>query len=241
MDFKLEVPTAMEYFASLVQSDAHFPLLEAATSVAQDRYPELDIQQVLDQVDQWSSRLKKRLPADAGALHKLRLLNKFFFEELGFAGNLNDYYDPDNSCMQAVIRTRRGIPITLAVLWLELAHGLGLQANGVGFPGHFLVKVRLPFPHEGQVVLDPFTGDSLSKEDLLERLAPMHAESGMHIDGDVSEELLAHYLRAATPREIVARMLRNLEEVYTSRQEFEWLALTKKRLEVLLPQINEDV
>ena len=118
MDFKLEVPTALEYFASLVQSDAHFPLLEAATSVAQDRYPELDIQQVLDEVDQWSSRLKKRLPADAGALHKLRLLNKFFFEELGFAGNLNDYYDPDNSCMQAVIRTRRGIPITLAVLWL---------------------------------------------------------------------------------------------------------------------------
>lgn len=240
MDFKLEVPTALEYFASLVQSDAHFPLLEAATSVAQDRYPELDIQQVLDEVDQWSGRLKKRLPADAGALHKLRLLNKFFFEELGFAGNLNNYYDPDNSCMQAVIRTRRGIPITLAVLWLELAQGLGLHANGVGFPGHFLVKVRLPFPHEGQVVLDPFTGDSLSKEDLLERLAPMHAESGMHIDGDVSEELLAHYLRAATPREIVARILRNLEEVYTSRQEFEWLALTKKRLEVLLPQIEVD-
>jgi regulator of sirC expression with transglutaminase-like and TPR domain len=117
---------------------------------------------------------------------------------------------------------------------------LGLHASGVGFPGHFLVKVRLPFPHEGQVVLDPFTGDSLSKEDLLERLAPMHAESGMHIDGDVSEELLAHYLRAATPREIVARMLRNLEEVYTSRQEFEWLALTKKRLEVLLPQLDDE-
>lgn len=240
MDFKLEVPTALEYFASLVQSDAHFPLLEAATSVAQDRYPDLDIQQVLDEVDQWSSRLKKRLPADAGALHKLRLLNKFFFEELGFAGNLNDYYDPDNSCMQAVMRTRRGIPITLAVLWLELAQSLGLHANGVGFPGHFLVKVRLPFPHEGQVLLDPFTGDSLSKEDLLERLAPMHTASGMHIDGDVSEELLAHYLRAATPREIVARMLRNLEEVYTSRQEFERLALTKKRLEVLLPQVDDD-
>ena len=61
MDFKLEVPTALEYFASLVQSDAHFPLLEAATSVAQDRYPELDIQQVLDEVDLWSSRLKKTL------------------------------------------------------------------------------------------------------------------------------------------------------------------------------------
>lgn len=240
MDFKLEVPTALEYFASLVQSDAHFPLLEAATSVAQDRYPDLDMQQVQGEVDQWSERLKKRLPADAGALHKLRLLNKFFFEELGFAGNLNDYYDPDNSCLPVVIRTRRGIPITLAVLWLELAATLGLNASGVGFPGHFLVKVRLPFPHEGQVVLDPFTGDSLSKEDLLERLGPMMAETGLHIEGDVSDELLTHYLRAATPREIVARMLRNLEEVYTSRQEFEWLALTQKRLEVLLPKTHDE-
>lgn len=239
MDFKLEVPTTLEYFASLVQSDAQFPLLEAATSVAQDRYPELDIQYVLDQVDKWSCRLKTRLPADAGALHKLRLLNKFFFEELGFAGNVNNYYDPDNSFIPAVMRSRRGIPITLAVLWLELAQVVGLQANGVGFPGHFLVKVRLPFPHDGQVVIDPFTGDSLSREDLLERLAPMHAESGLNIDGDVSEELLAHYLRAATPREIVARMLRNLEEIYTSRREFERLALTKKRLAVLLPQLPE--
>ena len=197
MDFKLEVPTALEYFASLVQSDAHFPLLEAAASLAQDEYPELDIQDVLDQVDQLAGRLKQRLPADAGALHKLRLLNKFFFEEQGFAGNLNNYYDPDNSYLHVMLRTRRGIPISLAVLWLELALSMGLHAQGVGFPGHFLVKVRLPFPHEGQVVIDPFTGESLSKEELSERLVPLHAESGLLRDGGVSDELLKHYLRAA--------------------------------------------
>ena len=240
MDFKLEAPTALSYFAALVQSDAPFPLLEAATSLAQDEYPELDIQQVLAQVDGLTQRIRQRLPEDAGALHKLRLLNRFFYDELGFAGNLNNYYDPDNSYLPEVLRTRRGIPISLAVLWLELAQAVGLQARGVGFPGHFLVKVRLPFPHEGQVVIDPFTGDSLSKEDLLERLAPMHAESGLHIDGDVSEELLVHYLRAATPREIVARMLRNLEEIYTSRQALDALALTQKRLSVLLPQLADE-
>ena len=107
MDFKLELPTALEYFASLVQSDEQFPLLEATVSLAQDEYPELDIQQVLDQVDQLSSRLKRRLPADAGALQKLRLLNKFFFDELGFSGNLNNYYDPDNSYLHVMLRTRR--------------------------------------------------------------------------------------------------------------------------------------
>lgn len=78
MDFKLEVPTALEYFASLVQSDEQFPLLEAAASLAQDEYPELDIQEVLDHVDQLSSRLKKRLPADAGALQKSVFAEQIF-------------------------------------------------------------------------------------------------------------------------------------------------------------------
>ncbi len=236
MNFKLEVPTALEYFAALVQSDDHFPLLEAAVSLAQDEYAELDIQEVLDQVDLLGGRIKRRLPADAGAMHKLRLLNKFFFDEQGFAGNLNNYYDPDNSYLHVLLRTRRGIPISLGVLWLELAVNLGLHAKGVSFPGHFLVKVRLPFPHDGQVVIDPFSGQSLSKEDLLERLAPLHAESGLLRDGDVSDELLKHYLRSATPREIVARMLRNLEEVYTSHQDTERLNLVQQRLGVLLPQ-----
>ena len=240
MDFKLEVPTALEYFAALVQSDEHFPLLEAAASLGQDEYPELDIQDVLGHVDQLSSRLKQRLPADVGALQKLRLLNKFFFEEQGFSGNLNNYYDPDNSYLHVVLRTRRGIPISLAVLWLEMAQSLGLRAQGVGFPGHFLVKVRLPFPNEGQVVIDPFTGESLSKEELSERLVPLHAESGLLRDGHISDELLKHYLRAATPREIVARMLRNLEEVYTSHQDPERLLLVRQRLMVLLPQVHED-
>lgn len=240
MDFKLEVPTALAYFASLVQSDEHFPLLEAAVSLAQDEYPELDIQEVLGHVDQLSGRLKKRLPADAGALQKLRVLNKFFFDEHGFGGNLNNYYDPDNSYLHVMLRTRRGIPISLAVLWLELAVGLGLKAQGVGFPGHFLVKVRLPYPHEGQVIMDPFTGESLGKEELSERLLPLHAESGLLRDGHVSDELLKHYLRAATPREIIARMLRNLEEVYTSHQDPERLMLVRQRLRVLLPSLHDD-
>lgn len=239
MNFKLDVPTALEYFESLVQSDAHFPLLEAASSLAQDEYPELDIQEVLDQVDQLGGRLKQRLPADAGALQKLRLLNQFFFDELGFGGNLNDYYDPDNSFLHVVLRTRRGIPISLAVLWLELAAGLGLEAQGVGFPGHFLVKVRLPHPHDGMAVIDPFTGRSLGKEDLMERLTPLYNESGLVREGEVSDDLLKQCLRTATPREIVARMLRNLEEVYVSHDDTARLARVRKRLQVLIPEAPE--
>src|SRR6187200_3334871 len=127
MLLNLSAPTPLEYFSSLAQSDEDFPLLEAAASLAQDEYPDLDVQQVLGDVDQLMARIKRRLPADASALQKLRLLNQFFFHDLNFGGNINDYYDPDNSYLNAMLKTRRGIPITLAVLWLELAGGLGLN------------------------------------------------------------------------------------------------------------------
>jgi len=242
MDFnKLEAPTALGYFAALVQSDAHFPLLEAAASLAQDEYPTLDIEEVvLEQVDLLLKRLRQRLPADAAALHKLRLLNQFFFDELGFGGNRNNYYACENSFLSEVLRTRLGIPISLAVLWLELAQGIGLDAKGVGFPGHFLVKVRLPYPHEGHVVIDPFDGQSLSKEELIERITPLHTQSGLLREGQsVSDDLLAHYLRAATPREILARMLRNLEQLYLSEADAERLQQVRQRLAVLLPNADE--
>src|SRR5438128_11673598 len=111
-------PTPLEYFGALVQSDEQFPLLEAACSLAQDEYPDLDVQQVLGDVDQLLARLKRRLPPDAAPLQRLRGLNQFYYRDLGFGGNANDYYDPDNSYLNAVLRTRRGIPISLAVVWL---------------------------------------------------------------------------------------------------------------------------
>lgn len=230
MTLSYSVPTSLEYFASLVQSDDHFPLLEAAASLAQDEYPELDVQQLLGDVDQMLARLKRRLPADAPSLQRLRTLNQFFFMDLGFAGNVNNYYDPENSYLNAVLRTRRGIPISLAVVWMELAQGLGLHARGIGFPGHFMVKVLLP---KGQVVLDPITGQSLSREELAERLEPYKRQSGLVDDYDVP---LGLYLQAATPRDIIARMLRNLKEVHRSQQDWQRLVAVQDRLVVLLPQ-----
>ena len=131
MSLSISAPTALEYFATLVSSDDHFPLLEAAASLAQDDYPDMDVQQVLGDMDQLLARLKRRLPADAAPLQRLRALNQFFFHDLNFGGNVNDYYDPDNSYLNAVLRTRRGIQISLAVLWIELAQGIGLHARGV--------------------------------------------------------------------------------------------------------------
>lgn len=229
MQINFAVPSPLQYFSSLVQSDAHFPLLETAISLAQDEYPDLDVEQVLGDVDQLLARLKRRLPADASELQRLRALNQFFFRDLGFGGNINDYYDPDNSYLNVVLRTRRGIPITLAVLWLELAVGLDLNARGVAFPGHFMVKVNLP---KGQVVIDPFSGQSLSREELVERLEPFRLKSGI---ADEFEVPMGLYLQSAPPREIIGRMLRNLQEIHKTQEDWPRLIAVQDRLIVLQP------
>ena len=232
MSYPYDIPEAspLGYFAALVGDDDALPLFEAATSIAQDEYPDLDVQQVLGDVDQMLARIRRRCAADAGPLQRLRSLNQFFFRDMGFGGNVNNYYDPDNSYLNAVLRTRRGIPISLAVLWLELAHGLGLKARGVNFPGHFMVKVNLP---NGQVVIDPFTGQSLSREDLSERLEPYKRRNGLVDDFDVPVGL---YLQAATPREILARLLRNLKEIHRTQEDWLRLIAVLDRLIILLPE-----
>ena len=230
MQLSFTAPTPLEYFASLVQSDEQFPLLETAASLAQDEYPDLDVQQVLADIDQLLARLKRRLSADAPALQRLRSLNQFFYRDLNFGGNVNDYYDPDDSYLSAVLRTRRGIPISLAVIWLELAQGLGLNAFGVAFPGHFMLKVNLP---KGQVVMDPFTGQSLSREELSERLEPYKHRSGLV--GDF-EAPIGLYLQVAPPRDIIARMLRNLKEIHRTQEDWARLIPVQDRLITLLPE-----
>jgi regulator of sirC expression with transglutaminase-like and TPR domain len=229
MNLSLEVPTPLEYFASLVQSDADFPLLEAAISLAQDDYPDLDVGHVLGEVDQLLARLKRRIPAGAEPLQKIRAVNQFFFRDLKFAGNLNDYYDPDNSYVNRVLQTRRAIPISLAVLWIELAQGLGLAARGVGFPGHFMLKVILP---EGQVVIDPVDGQCLGREQLSERLQSHGLNVALNDDKEVP---LGLYLQVASPRAIIARMLGNLKEIHAAQEDWPRLVAVLNRLIILLP------
>jgi regulator of sirC expression with transglutaminase-like and TPR domain len=231
---QFEPVTPLQYFASLVAEDDGLALTEAAVAVAQDEHPGLDPQSVLSEIDELAERLKRRLPADAMPLQRLRLLNHYFFNELGFAGNVNDYYDPGNSYLHVVLLTRRGIPITLALLYLELAQQVGLHARGVSFPGHFLVKLKLA---QGEVVIDPFSGRSLSKEELDERLLPYRREQGLTGDFEVP---LGLFLQPATAREILARLLRNLKEIHRGAQDWARLLAVQQRLVILLPESVEE-
>jgi regulator of sirC expression with transglutaminase-like and TPR domain len=219
---------SLDYFASLVQQDDTIPLFEAALTIAQDSDPLLDLTAIQAEVDTFAATLQQRLASDASHVQKLRLLNHYFYQELGFAGNVNDYYDPSNSYLHRVIHTRRGIPISLAIVYMELAQQIGLQVKGVSFPGHFLMKLSV---QSGDIILDPFNGASLSREDLEERLEPF-----LEQQNSATERPLALYLETAHPREILVRMLRNLKTLFVEHQLWERVLGVQQRLVVLLPE-----
>ena len=223
---------SLDYFASLVRQDDSIPLFEAALAIAQDADPQLDLAAIQAEVDQLAARLQQRFASDASVLQKLRLLNHYFYQELGFAGNVNNYYDPDNSYLHRVIDTRRGIPISLAVLYMELGQQIGLDVRGISFPGHFLMKLSV---QSGEIVLDPFNGASLSREEIEERLEPYLEEQDY--PGPIS---LAYYLHAAHPREILVRMLRNLKALFAERAQWQRLLGVQQRLAILLPDDLEE-
>lgn len=230
MPWSARAVSPLEYFATLVQGEGALPLLEAAACMAHDDYPGLDVQQVLADVDGLTARLRRRLPSDATAIHRIRLLNHFFFDELHFRGNENDYYDVDNSYPHRVLERRLGIPVSLALIWIELARGVGLQAQGVGFPGHFLIRVQL---NQGQVFIDPFDGESLGREQLHERFEHWRTQHGL---GQNATPTLAQHLQATPERDVLARMLRNLKEIHRLNAQWQRFVAVQDRLLLLQPQ-----
>jgi regulator of sirC expression with transglutaminase-like and TPR domain len=218
---------ALDYFASLVREEEHIPLFEAALSIAQDDDPALDLTACQLDIDKFAARLRRRLPADIAPIPKLKLLNNFFYQELGFAGNLNDYYNPNNSYLHKVLESRRGIPISLAVIYMELAQQIGLEVKGISFPGHFLMKLSVK---NGDIILDPFDGASLSREDIEERLEPFFANGR-----DANDTPLASYLENASAHTILVRMLRNLKALFAEQPHWAQFLNVQQRLVLLLP------
>jgi len=232
--------TPLEYFAALVAnagaSDDHaaLPLTEAAIAIAQDVYPRLDLAAVQSDIDRLAATLRTRLPSDASTVHRLRSLNHYFFKELGFQGNRNDYYDPDNTYLNKVLERRRGIPISLAILYMEIGEQIGLRLRGVSFPGHFLVKLAV---RSGDIFLDPFTGASLSRDELEERLAQYFEARKLEVPAELA---LIPAIQEAAPRDVLVRMLRNLKGIYHDRREFERLLAVQQRLVILRPEVGEE-
>lgn len=202
--------------------DVELDLAEAALLIAETEYPGLNIARyagVLDELGRTATRIIAQPSERPGVERVLR----FLYDEAGFRGNADDYYDPKNSFLNDVLDRRTGIPITLALVITEVCKRAGVEAQGVSFPGHFLV--RSPAPN-GLYVADPFEGKLMTQADLRNLLA---RTTGTPRDPD------ARMLEPATSRQILVRMLNNLRGIYSTRGDKDKEREILERLHLLSP------
>ena len=211
--------------------DDELPLLDTALLIARDEYPDLDAAGYTAQVETYAEALRPQLDRDIDLPARLTAINRYLFEEVGFAGNNVQYDDPRNSYLNQVVDRKLGIPISLAVIQIEVTRRLGMALEGISFPGHFLV--RLPVD-DGILVLDPYNkGRPVSADELRERASP-------HLGGQApDDQQLLQILAPATHRMILVRMLRNLKGLYLEQSDWERVARTADRLLKLSPDTAE--
>lgn len=212
--------------------DAEVPLFEAALVLARDEYPGLRVRHCLEQMQQLEAGLQEALgAAEDDVLARLRALNRFLFDTQGFSGNFLDYYDPRNSYLNDVLDRKLGIPITLSVLYVELGRRIGVELDGVSFPGHFLVRMDV---EGGLIVLDPYhRGKSVGSDELKLRARAMVG----HDEPD--DNALYQMLKPAQNKAVLVRMLHNLKALYAERKELDKALRCADRIVRLDPQPNE--
>lgn len=227
-------PSARERFAQLVSGpEEELDLAEAALLIAQEEHPEIDVAAYLRQLDALAAAVRARLPESPAPTEIIQELNAQLFREEGLSGNESEYYDPRNSFLNEVLDRRRGIPITLSVVYLEVGRRLGLSLVGVGFPGHFLVKYASA---DGDLVLDPFSGGiSLSHEELEQRLRRMYGE------GNPFLSQIPQLLTATSKKEILVRMLRNLKGIYLQQSDFARALAVLDRILLVAPDLAMEI
>jgi regulator of sirC expression with transglutaminase-like and TPR domain len=222
----------LDRFAQLLTRE-QFSLAEACLLLAQDEYPDIDMSRSIGQLDEMAAIVRGRFAPDAFPEQRIAALNHYLFDELRFSGNIDAYYDPRNSYLNEVLERRTGIPITLSIVYLEVGRRVGLRLQGVSFPGHFLVKLRV---RRGQLVLDPFSGGEPQTETALRsRLAQVMSRArARELD---LEELLG----PASSRQIVARVLRNLKAIYLQAENYQRALAVMNRMLLAVPESAEEL
>lgn len=217
-------------FASVVAvPDAQLDLARAALLFAADEYHGLAVDQYLARLDFLAAAAAERQGDERDVYEIVTRLAEFLHEEQGFAGNSEDYSDPRNSFLNEVLERKLGIPISLAVIWIEVAKRLRLPIVGVGLPGHFIVK----WTGAEEVLIDPFNGGRvLTVNDCKERLRDIYSSPPRWHD---------HYLARATNHEIVARMLRNLKATYLQGGDTDRALAIIQKILIVAPDSAEDV
>jgi regulator of sirC expression with transglutaminase-like and TPR domain len=225
-----QAPT-FEQLAS--QKDDDLDVALGAALIARDAYPEIDVSEVLGRIDELAGPIAGSHFADRPSRGQADGLAHHLYDACGFAGNEADYYDPKNSLLPDVLDRRLGIPISLALIYCEVAKRAGITARGVAFPGHFIVRIETAGPNgpEEPLFVDPFFGGRTLDESGLKKILT-------RVTGD-ERPVLPRYLEAASPRGMLVRMLVNLRAIYLSRGDMARAMLAVDRVICLTPDAPE--
>jgi regulator of sirC expression with transglutaminase-like and TPR domain len=206
------------------QPDEQISLAKAALFFAQTQYPDLNPDDYLTKLDAIASVLQEKLPDNSYPLKIIQTINQYLFEELRFTGNTRDYYDPRNSYLHEVLDRKLGIPISLSILYLEIAQRLNFPMVGIGMPGHFLIR---PNFEDAGIFVDAFNqGEILFPEDCESRLQQVYQQP---------VKLESAFLEAISNRQILVRMLTNLKIIYINNHLYENALQVINSLLILMP------
>ncbi|WP_071190327.1 SirB1 family protein [Trichormus sp. NMC-1] len=220
--------SARQYFYQEIQQpDECINLAKAALYIAQEEYPDIDTEEYLNALDTMAIELEERLPSSRYPLRMIQSINEYLYEDLGFSGNKIDYYDPRNSFFNDVIERKTGIPITLALVYLEVAKRIDFPMVGVGMPGHFLIRPDIP---DIEIFVDAFNqGEIMFAQDCQERLSQIYQQSVM---------LKPEFLAAVSKRQLLTRILTNLKYIYLKQQDLPRTLATVERILLLFPDVT---
>ena len=218
-----------EFRQAADRPEEQIDLGRAALTIALPEYPNLDISEYLSRVDRFAVEVMNRAGADADVLRSIAALNFVLFSEHRFRGNRDAYYDPKNSFLNQVIERKTGIPITLSVLYMEVAERVGLTLDGVGFPGHFMVKTSRA---DNEIVIDPFNGGEIKSRDDLDAMLQQMYDGKLDFRGE--------FLAPVSKKQILRRMLTNLKAIYAKANDLVKTLAALDRLLILDPGSAED-
>ena len=212
---------------SFVNSE-NYNLIEKCLKLEQIlEYPEIDISKEIDGIKELGISFRNRITESKNPTYVISLLNEFLFDVKKFQGDLEDYYNPKNNFLSYIIKEKSGIPITLCILYTEIAKYAGLDLKIVGFPSHVIVK------YKEEMILDPFNrGRLLELDDLQEILYQNYGDS---------VEFEAEYLNQIPDEKIIIRMLRNVKNSYTDSFAYEMANMCNKMILEIIPNSPEEI
>lgn len=226
MDFSSPMKFALrqQFHQEIKQAESQINLAKAALYIACEEYADLDFEEYLNAFDIMAEEVKKRLQETSYPLKTIKILNRYLYEDLQFQGDRQNYYDPRNSFLNKVLDRRMGIPITLSLVYLEIAKRIDFPMVGIGMPGHFLIR---PDFTDAGIFVDAFNkGEILFEQDCEALLEQLYKHP---------VKIKPHFLEPITKKQFLARMLTNLKFIYLNRQKLKKAVATVERILLIFP------